>query len=140
MHTGTPFSQWTINLIRKSCTNDPIPSSLVRDHSDILVPAITYIVNLSLQTALFCLKSAVINRCIRKKSLDLVPSNNRPVSNLAYLSKIIEKSVACVFNSHMENEDFLPTFFKVHTGFATALIPYCFDCTMTSFIIWKASV
>ena len=68
--------------------------------------------NLSLRSGFFpdCLKSAVIKPLLKKKGLELVISNFRPVSNLTFISKLIEKCVAKYFNSHMEDETLLPTY------------------------------
>ena len=99
-------------IIRKSkatCRNDPVPSYLVKEN-DVLLPAITHIVNLSLRSGVFpdCLKMAIISPLLKKKGLDIIPSNFRPVSNLTYISKIIEKAAAGFFNAHMEREVLLP--------------------------------
>ena len=97
-------------IIRKSkamtCRNDPVPSYLVKHNNDVLLPVITHIVNLSLRGGVFpdCLKMAIISPLLKKKCLDIIPSNFRPVSNLTYISKIIEKAAAGFFNAHMERE------------------------------------
>ena len=75
-----------------------------------LLPAITHIVNLSLRGGVFpdCLKMAIISPLLKKKGFDIIPSNFRRVSNLTYISKIIEKAAAGFFNAHMEREVLLP--------------------------------
>ena len=56
----------------------------------------TKIVNLSLQSSNMPLpfKSAILIPLLKKPDLELVKSNFRPVSNLAYASKLIESKVA----------------------------------------------
>ena len=47
-----------------------------------------------------CLKQAIVVTILKKKSLENLYSNYRPVSNLAFLSKVIERVVAQRLNSH----------------------------------------
>ena len=50
-----------------------------------------------------CHKQAIVVPLLKKKSLDKnIDSNYRPVSNLAFLSKVIERVVAQRLNSHMD--------------------------------------
>ena len=78
----------------KSCLLDPIPTWFIKQNVCMFVPVITRIVNCSLNTGTFpdSLKHAIISPVIKKQSLnpnDL--KNYRPVSNITYLSKIIER-------------------------------------------------
>ena len=88
----------------KSCSLDPIPTWLLKECQGILLPVITLIVNLSLSTAKMPseLKEAHISPIIKKAILDSeILKNFRPVSNLAFLSKLIERVVAARFVSHL---------------------------------------
>ena len=84
---------------------DPIPILLVKNNLDLLIPIWTDIVNLSLsQGSMECLKSAILNPLI--KELDQlidkdILKNFRPVSNLVFVSKLIEKVVAIRLDKHM---------------------------------------
>ncbi|CAB3994680.1 RNA-directed DNA polymerase from mobile element jockey [Paramuricea clavata] len=55
---------------KKSCTLDPMPTSLVLKCQDILLPVITRMINLSLQSGVFCdeWKQALVQRPQLKKS------------------------------------------------------------------------
>ena len=81
----------------KSCILDPWPTCLVKDCVDILVKPITQLLNFSLSEGIFPqdFKKAIVLPLIKKSSL---PKNNlknyRPVSNLNYISKLLEKVVA----------------------------------------------
>ena len=89
---------------KASCVLDPIPTSLLRDILPTLTPVITEIVNSSLASGIFPkdLKSAIVQPLLKKASLDRdVLKNFRPVSNLSFLSKIIEKVVASRLLDHM---------------------------------------
>ena len=87
------------------CDLDPIPTFLVKDCKDILAQPITNIINKSLSEGIFPhqLKMAHVTPLLKKSSLsknDL--KNYRPVSNLSYLSKILEKVVARRLNTYLE--------------------------------------
>ena len=80
----------------KSCESDPIPTWLFKNCMDELLPYVTLIVNLSLQTGSFPdnMKSAIVRATIKKAHLDADDLKNyRPISNLSFLSKVIEKCV-----------------------------------------------
>lgn len=82
-------------LFSKSCVLDPLPSSIIKQCTDLLLPTITNIVNLSLHDGCMptCLKSAVLSPLLKKPDADLLQFKNfRPISNLKALSKIIDKS------------------------------------------------
>ena len=86
------------------------------------------IVNKSLCSGVFpdCLKHAIVVPLLKKKSLDKnVYSNYRPVSNLAFLSKVIERVVAQRLNSHMDLNNMHETMqsaYKKHHSTETALL------------------
>ena len=80
-----------------TCCLDPFPTTLLKSYISILSPIITQVVNLSLQTAHVppALKAAVIRPLLKKPSLDPDNlANYRPISNLPFLSKVLEKTVA----------------------------------------------
>ena len=58
-----------------------------------VLPAITKVINLSLQSGLFPRKwkNAVVTLLLKKQGMDLLMSSYRSVSNLPYLSKLVEK-------------------------------------------------
>ena len=75
-----------------TCTLDTLPSIFF----NLLVPDLLKIINSSLETGTFpkSLKSAVINPLLKKNNLDTsILSNYRPISNLPFIGKIIEKIV-----------------------------------------------
>ena len=92
-----------INSPTKSCTLDPIPTFLLKECIAELLPIITAIVNASLRSAKVpcTFKNAVITPLLKKASLDPdVLSNYRPVSNLGFVSKLLEKVVSKRLNTH----------------------------------------
>ena len=80
----------------KSCALDAIPMWLFKECLPELLPTVLFIVNESLSSGAFPsqLKSAAVRPALKKVGLDSdVLSNYRPISNLTYISKIIEKCV-----------------------------------------------
>ena len=90
----------------KSCDLDLIPISLVLDCICVLLNPITNIVNYSLQGSFpSCFKTAHVTLLLKKAGLDRnTLKNYRPVSNLKYISKLIEKAVARQINEHLAHE------------------------------------
>jgi hypothetical protein len=84
----------------KSCSQDPIPTSLLKECAGSLLPVITKIVNLSMSQGVMPtdLKKALILPLLKKAGLDIeILKHFRPVSNLTYISKLIERLVASRF-------------------------------------------
>ena len=65
---------------KKSCMLDPLPAPLVIGCIDILLPVITKIIDISLQTGQFAdqWKSTLVHPLLKKPGLDLVLKNYRP--------------------------------------------------------------
>jgi hypothetical protein len=95
----------------KSCALDPIPTWLLKQVSSHIAPVICHLCNLSMQTGTFPagLKQARVLPLLKKPSLDPeATSSYRPISNLSYLSKIIERVVVRRFNTHISDSHLLP--------------------------------
>ena len=74
----------------------------------ILVPVINRIINTSLTTGIVpdCFKSAIVKPLLKKRGLDVNEQENfRPVSNLPFLSKILEKIVLAQLESHLSKNN-----------------------------------
>ena len=88
----------------KSCSLDPAPTWMVKDSVDELIPMVTILVNLSLQSANVpdSMKQALVTPLLKKDDLDPeVLKNYRPVSNLSFLSKVLERVVAARLTNYM---------------------------------------
>ena len=95
------------NLPDKSCPLDVIPIWLFKKCLPELIHIIHYIVNESLKTGKFpsSFKTAVVRPSLKKPNLDAdVLGNYRPISNLPYVSKLLEKVVHKQIVNHIENE------------------------------------
>jgi exonuclease III len=88
----------------KSCELDPLPTNLLKQVLEYVLPLITAIINRSLVESKVpaCFKKANVRPLLKKPNLDKEVLNNyRPVSNLPFLSKILEKVVAKRLESHL---------------------------------------
>ena len=88
----------------KSCNLNPLPVSVVKGCLDILLPVITWIVNLSLMKGAMpeSFKLAELLPSLKKPDADSENFKNfRPISNLPMFSKVIEKAAADQFNRHV---------------------------------------
>ena len=106
------------NLPDKSCPLDVIPIWLFKKCLPELIHVIHYIVNESLKTSSF--KTAVVRPGLKKPNLDSdVLNNYRPISNLPYVSKLIEKVVHKQIFDHIESQglfaDFQSGYRKYHS-------------------------
>jgi hypothetical protein len=102
-----------VSMPSKSCTLDPIPTSLTKQCLSDVVPLITAIVNVSLSTGVVPpqFKHAVVKPLLKKAGLDCnVLSNFRPVSNLPFLSKVLEKTVLKQLQKHLHDNSLVDVF------------------------------
>ena len=122
----------------KSCDLDPLPTYLLKQCCDQLIPMIKAIINKSLSQAYVppAFKQSIVRPLIKKPSLDKeVLKNYRPVSNIWCLSKLLEKVVAKRLDAHLstyglhdshqsayrQNHSTETALLKVHNDIAEAL-------------------
>ena len=88
----------------KSCSMDPLPTQLLKETLDTSLPLITKLVNLSLSSGVFPTnwKHALVTPLLKKAGLELTYKNYRPVSNLSYISKLVERAVVNQLNDHLK--------------------------------------
>ena len=107
----TPFEQATADEVKKLILSrdlDPLPTKLLKSCLDILLTPITNIVNLSLESGSFpdVLKVSHVTPLIKKPALSKDDMKNyRPVSNLNFISKIIEKIISNRIRSHLDKNN-----------------------------------
>lgn len=111
----------------KSCVLDPMPTSMVISCLDVLLPVLTKIINLSLQSGMFAddWKCALVYPLLKKLGLELLFKNYRPVSNLQYVSKLTERAVFNQTHDHMVINDMYPTLqssYRQHHSTETTLL------------------
>ena len=110
-----PLSQDEVKAIisdlgTKSCESDVIPTKLLKKCLSGLLPCITKIVNISLSSGAFPsnYKEAIVRPLLKKQGLEQQCSNYRPVSNLTFMSKVMEKAMLHHFDKHCDDHDLLP--------------------------------
>jgi len=106
----TNIDELTIILkesVLKSSTVDPLPAKLLNDNMDVLLPHLCDIVNLSLSTGnIDGVKLAHITPLIKGSDLDhSVYKNYRPISNLSFVGKLIERVVLRRLNAHLDKNN-----------------------------------
>ena len=101
-----------LNSAPKSCELDPIPSKLLIECLDSILPSLTDLFNSSLASGIFpqCFKSALVTPILKKRCLDHNDLNNyRPVSNLCFIAKILEKLVLSQVSSYLNSHNLYNT-------------------------------
>ena len=92
---------------------DPIPTSVLYDCLDDIIPIVTSIMNKSLSYGIVpqCFKHALVKTLFKKASLDSkCLKHYRPVSNLPFLSKVLECIVLKQFLQHLQSHSLLEPF------------------------------
>ena len=101
-----------LNSAPKSCELDPIPSKLLIECLDSILPSLTDLFNSSLASGIFpqCFKSALVTPILKKRCLDPNDLNNyRPVSNLCFIAKILENLVLSQVSSFLNTHNLYNT-------------------------------
>ena len=96
----------------KMCSSDPVPSSVLKELAPYIIRQITTIVNVSLREGVFAYKwkTAIIKPLLKKVGLDLITKNYRPISNLPFMSKLVEKCMVTQFNKYCEDNQLMPDY------------------------------
>ena len=105
---------------------DVIPTSLLKEALELLLPTLTKLVNLSLAEGVFAeeWKIALVKPLLKKVGMDLINASYHPVLNLPFLSKVIEKSVLR-FNKHCNENNLMPDYqsaYRANFSCETALL------------------
>ena len=110
--TTTEVQRIIKSMPSKQCPLDPIPTWVIKLHLDSLAPIFTEIINKSLREGFVHpnLKAAILRPSIKSQSFDHNEYKSfRPVSNLPFLAKVLEKVVYDRINSHLTANNLLPS-------------------------------
>ena len=132
-HTFSPLSHDAVlQLITSSrpatCALDPAPSPLIQATAQVLLPYYTHQINSSLMSGCFpaSLKSGRVTPLLKKPSLDPTDVKNyRPVSQIPFLGKSIERAMAEQLKSFFHQNNILDDYqsgFKSGHSTETALL------------------
>jgi len=116
----------------KSCALDPIPTFLLKEMVDVLLPYVTAMINASLREGRLpsSHRHAVVTPLLKSSRLDADKRKNyRPVSNLSFISKLTERAVSTQIVSHL-NDDLSATFDCVYWDILLS------DCAQSS-ALWE---
>ena len=84
---------------------DPLPTWFLEIHLDVVVSVITDIINMSMAAGMVPdrMKTALVTPLLKKPDLDphILKKNPRPVSNLSFVCKTLERIVASRLTDHM---------------------------------------
>ena len=77
----------------KTCALDIMPTTRLKEVRETILPSLTHIVNKSLAQGEFYTnwKEALVKPLVKNRILGTTLTNYRPVSNLQFISKIVEK-------------------------------------------------
>ena len=103
-------------MATKLCKSDPIPTSLLKQILPEVISTITKIMNVSLRDGIFASnwKTAIVSSLLKKLGLQLVLSNFRPVSNLPFLAKALEKHPLAQLDKHCKANAPIPDYQSAH--------------------------
>ena len=98
------------NINPTTCIIDPCNTRFLLKFKETILDAITTIVNQSLTTGEFLddWKVAAVRPLIKGPNLDTDLKNYRPICNLSFLSKIIEKAAQSQLQKHFDHQSLLP--------------------------------
>ena len=113
------------NSAPKSCELDPIPSKLLIECIDSILPSLIDLFNSSLSSEVLpqCFKSALVTPFLKKRCLDHNDlSNYWPVSNLCLIAKILEKLVLSQVYSYLNSHNTCQSAYRQGHSTETALL------------------
>ena len=114
--TFQPLTEQVLILIKrapdKTSDLDPVPTWLVQEFAPIVAPFFAHVFNVSLEKGYLpaSQKKAIVYPGLKKPSLDPDDlSNYRPISNLSFVSKLLEQAVHAQLLLYRNDNELLPS-------------------------------
>ena len=110
--TAAEITKIITNSPAKHCSLDSAPTWLVKRALPLLADTIALMCNTSITEGVFpdALKHAIVRPRLKKSTLDPTQlSSYRPISNLSFVSKTVERVIAACFSEHVEENNLLPS-------------------------------
>ena len=104
-----PIEAELIRILRnssdKTCCLDAIPTNLIKKYASLHIPYLVAIVNNSFKEGLF---PSALRPLLKKYNLDRNTMNNyRPISNIPFISKLMEKVAVSRVVEHLSNNNLM---------------------------------
>ena len=112
----------------KQCELDSAPVWLIKSLYTVFAPILALLINISITQASLPAKHkrAIIRPCVKKSGLDPTdPASYRPISNLSFISKLVERVTHKQLSDYVESNHLLPptqSGFRRHHSTETAVI------------------
>ena len=121
--TTAEVNQLLKQSANKQCPSDPIPTWLLKRLSPVMSPVIASMFNSSYRLNTFpsAHKNAIVHPLLKKSTLDPADlSSYRPISNLSFISKSLERLVSNRLSAHIDTQSLLsPTQSAYRSKFST---------------------
>ena len=111
LRTEEAVAQLVMKSPSKHSQADPIPTWLLKDCLHLLQSFLTCLINSSIINCSVpeCMKMAIVTPILKKPNLDPSDiSNFRPISNLSFLSKLLERAICRQLTAYLESGSLLP--------------------------------
>ena len=119
-------------MATKSCELDPLPISIFKKavENGTFLHISTRIVNLSLNRGQLVntWKTAIIRPLLKELGLEIIQSSCKPISNLSFVSKLMEKCFLDQFLEHCKHHKLLPDYqsaYRKNYSTETTIIKLC---------------
>ena len=110
LYTEEEIMEIIKSMPTKSCESDAFATQVLKGILPLIITPLTTLINLALEEGIFTetWKVAIIWPLIKKLGFELVYSNYRHVTNLPFLSKVVEKCLLKQFNIHCGQQQSTP--------------------------------
>ena len=108
--TPPQIRELIMEMQTQSSKLDLIPTHLLNRMLPLCLNGITKLMNMSMQHGIFCdeCKTAVVRPLLKKIGLELINKNYRPVNNLPFLGKLLEKCMLKQLVQHTNQYNLIP--------------------------------